>query len=439
MELRDLVVTPLFIILVLVAAFFIRPRVTDSINRRYFFPALFGKMLGALALGFIYQFYYSGGDTFNYHTHGSRVIWEAFGYSMDQGIKLLFSGEEVYKYSGRIVFYGDTPSFFVVQLAVFFDFLTFSSYSATALLFAVVSFIGSWMFYQTFYQQYPQYHFKLAIAAFFIPSVFFWGSGILKDTITLACLGIATYQIYKLFIKWQINMFSVLLLMVSMMAIFSIKKFILQAFLPAAIIWVMASQVNQIKSTMLRLLVVPFSICLVVFSAYYSVVKVGEGDKKYAVDKIAQTAKITAYDIGFYTGKDAGSRYSVGELDGSFASLLKVAPAAINASLFRPYLWEVKNPLMALSAAESLGILTLAFFIVLKQRQQVFQAVSNPNVLFCLVFSITFAFAVGVSTFNFGTLARYKIPLLPFLLTALFLTLPKSKSDKKLDELEVTE
>jgi hypothetical protein len=439
MELRDLLVTPLLIILILTVAYIVRPKVTDSITRRYFFPALIVKMVGALALGFIYQFYYSGGDTYNYHTHGSRVIWEAFGSSFDHGIKLLFSGEDVYKYSGRILFYGDDPSFFIVQLATILDFFTFSTYSATAILFSVISFIGSWMFFQTFYQQYPQYHFRLAIAAFFIPSVFFWGSGILKDTIALACLGIATFQIYKLFIKRQASIFSILLLIVSMIAIFSIKKFVLQAFLPAAIIWVMASQFNKIRSMMLRLLMVPFSIIIVVFSAYYSVVKVGEGDQKYAVDKIAQTAQITAYDIGFYTGRDAGSGYSIGELDGSFSGLLKVAPAAINASLFRPYLWEVRNPLMALSAAESFGLLILALFIVVKQKQNVLRAMLMPNVLFCLVFSITLAFAVGVSTFNFGTLARYKIPLLPFLLTALLLTLPKSKSDKKVEELEMTE
>jgi hypothetical protein len=188
---------------------------------------------------------------------------------------------------------------------------------------------------------------------------------------------------------------------------------------------------DSIRSTVLRFLIVPFSICLVVFSAYYSVVKVGEGDKRYALDKIAQTARITAYDIGFYTGRDAGSGYSFGELDDSFTGLLQIAPSAINVSLFRPYLWEVKNPLMLLSAVESFGLAILCFIVLIRQKQNVLTAFFDPNVLFCLTFSTTFAFAVGVSTFNFGTLARYKIPLLPFFLTALFLIYSKSKSERK--------
>jgi ABC-type uncharacterized transport system permease subunit len=38
----------------------------------------------------------------------------------------------------------------------------------------------------------------------------------------------------------------------------------------------------------------------------------------------------------------------------------------------------------------------------------------DPNVLFCLIFSLIFAFAVGISSYNFGSLSRYKIPCLPF-------------------------
>jgi hypothetical protein len=35
-------------------------------------------------------------------------------------------------------------------------------------------------------------------------------------------------------------------------------------------------------------------------------------------------------------------------------------------------------------------------------------------VLFFLVVSLIFAFAVGISSYNFGALSRYKIPCLPF-------------------------
>lgn len=443
MELRDLIVTPIVIILVLTVAYVIRPSVTDRTTRKYFFPAIIVKIIGALALGFIYQFYYGGGDTFNYHTHGSRHVWEAFFDSPEKGLRLLIndgtSYHEVYRYASKIVFFTDPQSYVIVKIASVFDLLTFSSYSATAVLFAVVSFVGMWMFFLAFYEQYPQLHRWLAFAAFFIPSVFFWGSGLLKDTITIGCLGIATYQVYRIFIKKSFGVMNIFLLLFSLYSTYSIKIYILLTFLPAAIVWMFLVNLDAIRSTVLKILLAPFAILCATVLGYYAMVKAGEDNAKYSIQNVAMTAKITAYDIGFYSGRDAGSGYSLGELDGTLGSMIRLSPQAINVSLFRPYLWEVKNPLMLLSALESFLFLSLCIYIVFKKNLMLASAFKNPNVLFALIFSITFAFAVGVSTFNFGTLVRYKIPLLPFFAVALILILNHSKSERKFVELDSTE
>lgn len=440
MELRDLIVTPVLLIIIYVLAYVIRPYVTDDINRRYFFPALTVKIIGALAIGFIYQFYYDGGDTFNYHTYGSRVIWNAIIDSPD-GFRLLTGSNEpgLYKYTSRILFFHDPSSFFIVRIAAVFDLITFSSYSATALLFAVVSFVGMWLFFKAFYSLVPHMHGWIALAAFFIPSVFFWGSGLLKDTITLASVGVLMYALKQILIDKKLKLGSILLLIISAYALFEIKKYILLCFLPAAILWIYFSNLSRIKSLMLRAMLMPFVILIVVGSGYWAVVKIGENDERYSLSRLPETARITAYDIGFYSGKNAGSRYSLGEFDGTFTSILKLSPQAVNVALFRPYLWEVKNPLMFLSALESFVILLFTIYVLFVRRHVVVKMLVNPHVVFCLVFSITFAFAVGVSTFNFGTLARYKIPLLPFYIMALALIMDYSKSDKKLEVFEEME
>lgn len=443
MELRDLIVTPIVVILILGAAYWIRPKVTDPVTRKYFISALLVKMIGALAVGLIYQFYYGGGDTFNYHTHGSRHIWEAFVDSPAKGLRLLANDgktfTDIYKYSSKIIFFSDPQSYVIVKIAAIFDLITFSAYSSTAILFAVVSFVGMWMFFLTFYEQYPQLHRWFAIASFYIPSVFFWGSGLLKDTITMGCLGIATYQVYRIFIKKKFGIKHVVLLVIALYGIYGIKIYILLTFLPAAIIWVFLSNLEAIRSPILRLMLAPFMICCAIGLGYLAMLKAGEDNAKYSLNNVARTAQITAYDIRYYTGKDAGSGYSLGELDGTFGSMIRLAPQAINVSLFRPYLWEVKNPLMLLSAMESAALLVFTIYILFKKHVALLKAVTNLNVIFTLIFSMAFAFAVGVSTFNFGTLVRYKIPLLPFFLVALILLWHHAKSDKKLVELESTE
>lgn len=443
MELRDFIVTPIIILLVYVLAYNIRPWVTDEFNRVYFFPALTMKIIGALALGFIYQFYYSGGDTYNFHTHGSRHIWEAFVDSPEKGFKLLFNDgtdvRGVYKYASKIPFYTDKQSYAVIRLAAVFDLLTFSSYSATAVLFSLLSFIGMWMFFLTFYDQYPHLHRGFAVASFFIPSVIFWGSGLMKDTVTLACLGACTYLTYRIFIQRRFFIQHMLLLLLTLYGLYLIKIYILLTFLPAAILWVAMMNFVKIRVPALKILIAPFVITAAIVLAYVAMIKAGEENPKYSIKKLAETATVTAYDIRYWTGKEAGSGYTLGELDGSFNSMLRLTPQAINVSLFRPYLWEVKNPLMLLSALESLAFFFGVMYLLIRRNRFVFTSLTNPNILFGIIFSLTFAFAVGVSTYNFGTLMRYKIPMLPVFVVALIMINDYAKSRNTLVEFETTE
>lgn len=443
MELRDLIVTPLLLVIISVVAVRVRPNMTDSITKQYFFPAIFLKLFASLILGLLYQFYYSGGDTYNYHTHGSRHIWEAFIDSPAAGVSLLVSNGNytpgIYQYASKIIFFQDPASYFVVRIAALFDLLTFSTYSATALLFSIFSFAGGWLLFLAFYERSPQLHKWQALATLFIPSVIFWGSGLMKDTLTFSAIGFLTYSISHLFLKRKFSISIFLLMILSIWILFSVKKYILLCYMPAVILWVYTSKIVQIQSRVLKLLIIPFATVLLIASGYYSVLLIGEDDPRYSIARLAITARITAYDIGFYSGRDAGSGYSLGELDGTFSGLLTKIPEAINVSLFRPYLWEVRNPLMLLSAFESLVLIVLTFYVVVRKRLLFFKALSDPTVIFCLVFSLTFAFAVGVSTFNFGTLARYKIPLLPFYVLAMGYIINYSNKERKLAELEVTE
>jgi hypothetical protein len=423
--------------------YFVRPFVSDDVIRKYFFPALTVKLVGALAVGFIYQFYYSGGDTFNYHTYGSRIVWETFMRDPEKGIQLFFYDgthfEGIYKPASQLVFFTDPSSFMVVKIAFIFDLFTFSSYSATAIFFALFSFAGMWMFFLTFYDQYPQLHKGLAIASFFIPSVFFWGSGLLKDTITMGCLGIITYHVYRTFILGRFSIWSIFIFIPALYLLYVIKFYILLVFIPTAIIWIFLVNFNRIRSVVLKALLLPFVLSLGIIMGYFAVLEAGRDNVKYSLDNLSKTAQVTAYDIRYWTGREAGSGYTLGELDGSFASMVSLAPQAINVSLFRPYLWEVKNPLMLLSALESLALLIFVIYLLIRVNIRILSELLEPNVLFLVVFALTFSFAVGVSTFNFGTLVRYKIPMLPFLGVALILLYDSLKRLRKTEALASTE
>ena len=330
MELKDLVITPLILLIVYFLAFFFQAKVVDSTTRRYFIPALTVKIIGAMAVGIIYQFYYDGGDTFAFHTHGSRIIWEAFINDPVKGLDLFLANGEyngaTFEYSSKIWYFRDQQTYLLIRVAFLLDLLTFSTYSATAVLFAVVSFTGMWALFQTFYSEFRDQHFWLALAILFVPSVFFWGSGILKDTLTLGCLGWMTYTFHRVIIKRRLAIIHVIVFFLAAYLTYSIKKYILLSFLPALIIWVAAEYLGKMKNLVIKLLIAPMVISLCVVLGYSAVQSVGKDDPRYALGNIAKTAQITAYDIRYGWGArfGDGSGYTLGELDGTFSSMIRV-------------------------------------------------------------------------------------------------------------------
>lgn len=429
MGLQDLLITPIYLLLLYALAWGLRSRVTTRYTVRYFIPALTAKFVGAIALGLVYQFYYGGGDTFTFHTQGSRWVWEACMADFNTGIRLFFteSGDysgESFQYVSRIWMFRDQPSWFIIRIAAFFDLFTFSTYAATALFFAAFAFSGGWALYLSFFKLYPQHHKALAIAVLFMPSVVFWGSGVLKDSITLGALGWVTYAMLEMTVHRKMNAWNIALLLFFSWVIYSIKIYILLCFLVAATFFLIFQYGARIKNTFVKIIAVPFIAAAFIGAGFFVLQKVSEDDTRYSLNKIAETAAVTAYDIRYGWGARNGenSGYDLGIPDGSFGSFVSMAPRGIIVTLFRPWPWEVRNILMALAALESMIITYLTFMAFFRSRLKGIVSFSKTPVgIFCLTFSIIFAFAVGVSSANFGTLMRYKIPVIPFFITYVFL------------------
>ncbi len=423
MGFQDLFITPIYILLLSAMAIAIRPYVTTPETRKFFLPALWVRFAGAILLGVIYQFYYGSGDTFNYWTHGSRWIYEAFLDDPMLGLQLLLENggqrqPETFQYSQHIWYYRDTNSYIIVRIAAFFDLITFHTYSATALFFACFSFSGIWALFSAVRSKYPNCTKWLALGILFFPSVVFWGSGILKDTITLGALGWAVWALVSMIEFKEISYVRIIVLLSSLWLIFSIKVYIIICLVPMIFIWLFFKNINAIKNIALRILTIPVLLIIFGTTGFFSLREVASSNNKYTLNSLAERARITAYDIRYGWGArlDGDGGYDIGIPDGTIPGMLRLAPAAVNVTLFRPYPWEVKNPLMALAALESIAVFSLSIWIMIL-KGGLARIIKDPFLLFCLSFAILFAFAVGVSTFNFGTLMRYKIPMMPFLLT----------------------
>lgn len=199
-DIYDLLLSPFYILLVYFLASSYKNskyKLADKKHYRYFLPALMCKIIGGISLCLIYTYYYTeGGDATNYYyttcTHINVLLSGNFSLFYDLISSETGSVAEVNAIGdyGYIYFsHTDSYAFFTVLLTLPFCLLAFKSFVATTILLASVSFIGLWRLYEVFVDNFPAVQKGFAIAIFFVPSVAFWGSGILKDTYTLSAAG----------------------------------------------------------------------------------------------------------------------------------------------------------------------------------------------------------------------------------------------------------
>jgi len=439
-SLLDYVILPFVLAIIYIIAYNFRNRNYPKKHpwRKYFIPALSVKIFGAIFISMIYAYYYKGGDTFIFFNH-ARVINSAFDESATKWFNLLFHipssyDGAYYNYISQMEWYSDPASYTVGAVGAFFSIFTLNTFLPTAVLFAGLSFTGMWALFRTFASLNPRLTRPIAIAILFIPSVFIWGSGIFKDTICIFALGWLTFTTFRFLVKKDFRLSNFVIAILSFLLIATVKIYIILSFVPALLMWILFNYSQKIANPLLKPLIKLFFISLVIVGFLFFMQRFTNELGRYSLERLSQTAKYTGGYIYWASGEE-GSTYSLGEFEPNISNMLTKFPLAVNVTFFRPYLWEAKKLIVGLSAIEAFVFLFLTLKVLFSIRPlKLWKTIStDPTIQFCLIFSIIFAFAVGISSYNFGALSRYKIPCLPFYVLALILIYYKNKPlDKKL-------
>lgn len=396
---------------------------------RHLLWGLFAKVVGGVAFALIYFFYYGGGDTIAYFYSalalGDLALADPLAYFRvlfgpnDLAHISLFSGLDVKPLD---YIYYDDRSFMVVRIVSVFILISFKSYLLTTILLSSVCYAGIWKCYQMFSEYFPSLIDRFAVGFLYMPSVFFWGSGILKDTVTLSAACWWVYCFNGIFFKHDHILKNAVGLAVSAALMVALKPYILMALLPMTVIWLAYFRVAAMRNTLMRIVILPLALGVMMAVSYLILVQLGDELGKFSLDEAVETTMVIQQDMT-RSEQYGGNYFNVGEMDGTVIGLLEKAPIAINAALFRPYLWESDSAVMVISGLENTFLLGLALLILARSGLLFFIrcVTGNPIVLLCIAYSVLFGFMIGITTPNFGALVRFKIPMLPFLVSGLFI------------------
>lgn len=439
MGLTELILFPVYVLLFHLFFAARRRKIEDPVLRKYHLQGFWIKVFATIVFTLFHVFITKGDSTVLYYNEGiniTKLILKDI-----TNIKILFTpgkdfDENLLADTFNRGYLANPSNYFITTLVTFFSFFTFGSYSVINLIFSLISFTGVWRLFRFFYEQYPKMHKQLAIAIIYLPSFVFWSSGILKDPLCTGMLGWFTYCIYKAYVKRQSILRNTIIAIISGSLLAMIKPYIMFAYLPFFTIYVVRMNLRMMQNVVSKIILVS---TLALFSAggvFILAAKFQEVLGNLALDKLAESVKSTQESfegISFL----AESAFTLGvEFDGTPESMIKVAPAAITATLFRPYLWESKKLSTLLSSLESLAFMLFTLYVFFRAGPVRFfvRIIKDPMIMYCFLYAILFALFIGITTLNFGTLVRYKIPCIPFYLIALMLILDKSRQKTRLPD-----
>ncbi|GAB4236337.1 MAG: hypothetical protein Tsb0034_10920 [Ekhidna sp.] len=362
----------------------------SSLNATTYYSALIMKLAAGVTLGLIFKYYYTTGDTFTFFD-------QAVTFSQlptNQYLTELFtsSNYEVTN-SPRVLFFTKFLSFFAL--------ITNHSYWISTLYLSLISFFCSCIVVRELTSIYSNLRHIIIISFLYVPTIVFWSAGLLKGTLAFSALSVLiAYAIstYKLG-EWQWK--KILIGLLAIFVLFKVKHYLLITFILFIGILAFLVLIRKNKRTKIAAIVV-----LILAAGATQLIH-----PYLRIDRLKQTLYDNNQAISQKT--DAIDRLDIQLADPDVRSLLKVLPSSIKTGLFRPSIFD-RTPFWGwLHKIENTLLSVLCIFsllLLIKEKPYIDWKLVIAGIAAIMILSTMLA----MSTPNFGTLVRYKNPMMPY-------------------------
>jgi len=384
--------TLLFIGVYLVFSYIIKDRI-------FFWTVLLClKIFAGVALGLIYDTYYQGGDTWNYH-HDALLL-------MDNPLQ-----QEM-----EIMRFQDEPrALFFSRIVACFHWLTNGNYWISGVYLSFLSFLGLFYFIQNLASINHHYFLPSFVSVLAFPSIVFWSSGVMKESLVIPSFLIVLAVLFKINHDRTLKNRDLVLLALSMLLLAVIKYYILGLLVLAFIPFFVEKYIpphSKVSLKWLKVSVLTLFIWLV-FLYVGPVLHPNFSSEHLLPNLLASYQQNSEATSG-------SMKVEFVDLDANWLSILQNAPRAVFGGIFRPFPWETNTTFQFIVAIENVLIAVL-FLIFLVNIKYFKPSIFHLSMLLFILMSSVF-FTIGSP--NLGTLSRirvtYLIPLI-FILTSLII------------------
>ncbi len=368
-------------------------------------PSFLMKIAAGILFGLIFKEFYSEiNDSDRFH---SDLITYKTLFFQDPGLyfKSIFSTELLP--AKQFSCYSEPRAMFFLKLISPISIACNGNYWIITAYLSFLNFIAGWILITRIEQYFPKLKFSALLAFLCFPSILFWSSGLMKESIVMA----AVYFILSVGLdfrhshkingwKWPIIFFSMWVLLI-------LKYYLFAVFIPFLLAYVLTERYLKSWKSSYRILAGLGLILILGIAASFV------HPNLYPANILK--ALMINHDI-ILTNSPAHSTidYGVNQFSTS-AQILRSFPIAIITALYRPFIFEQQHVLGWIAGIENLVLVLITVGALITVIQKKIRLA--PESWYLIAFVIVMSGMLGLSAPNFGTLVRYKVYFLPFFLS----------------------
>jgi len=403
----NILISTLNVILIALILWFLYQKKDWSL-RKFFVPAVLAKLAAGIGVGIVYIYYYSGGDTLNFYEDAKALA--EYGYSNTTNfLRFLLDDQQIVGLPHLI--YLDQPrALFFVKVLALLKFITFSNYWILSLYLSLFSFLGTWLLANEIADSFEIKGQFIAISFLLIPSVVFWSSGILKESMSIGFASIVFCYFLRYYQTGSIPVSRFVLSIFLMIGLLMLKYYsaalllsVLLSFLLIRILVAGSPIIAQSPTRQIKFWLLIFVVLMLMASSLHP--------NLYPQNFL--NALILNHDLTLANSSPTSAIHFY-HLQAHIGSIALNFPWAVLSCLFRPFVLEANGLLQFAVGIENLILLVLSL-AALKNIGQGLRSSHGVIIAGILVYMILGSGILALSSPNFGSLVRYRVSYMPLL------------------------
>lgn len=371
---------------------------------RIFWSAFLFRIFMGAALGLVYLYYYSANDTWLFF-QDANALAQLGKSDFVAYLKFLFTNDAPVSLVDQLVNSQDR-SIFLIKFMSVFSWMGGNNYWISAAYFSFISFLASWYLYSVITRMFENSWKAASFSFLFFPSVAFWSSGLVKETLALAAIYLIAGVFLKFIDQQKIVWIEWGIALCSFWIAWNLKYYWIGIFGAVMVTYIIVFVLSRNYLIIQKHKTVSWLVFFVLFCGAASLLH-----PNFYLNRFLEVL-ITNHNDFIKISDDDGVIHFY-NLHARWGSVILNSPGALFSGLLRPFVWEASGVMATLASLENtvIAILLISSLSGLK-KESTHQLLLLSTVVYIALLCIFLA----LSTPNFGSLSRYRVGFLPLLI-----------------------